>query len=179
MNARQAELERARVDFERRRNLARTGAVSEEELTSARAGFEAARAQLAGARQHLEAQLALTRGTSVAEHPETVAARAATVLSRGQGKIVASAMVLGQATHLAKVAHRSSVFLIDDLGAELDTDHGRRLLLALHRMGCQVLATSTQSPDATELGSKVPVCGFHVKHGAVVRMGADHPRASR
>lgn len=109
---------------------------------------------------------------------DSVSARAATVLSRGQGKIVASAMVLGQATHLAKVAQRSSVFLIDDLGAELDTDHGRRLLLALHRMGCQVLATSTQSPDATELGSKVPVRGFHVKHGGVIRLGAEHPRAS-
>jgi DNA replication and repair protein RecF len=103
---------------------------------------------------------------------ESAGGRAASVLSRGQGKIVASAMVLAQAKLLEKVGRRSSVFLIDDLGAELDQDHCRRLFLALGGMECQVLATSTQAPEWVETTAGAPISRFHVKHGAVQRVDA-------
>jgi membrane fusion protein (multidrug efflux system) len=77
VNARQADLARAETDFARRRALAQSGAVSGEELTATRAAYDAARANLVAANQSLEAQRVLTRGQTVENHPETVAARAA------------------------------------------------------------------------------------------------------
>ncbi|MBL8550310.1 MAG: HlyD family efflux transporter periplasmic adaptor subunit [Hyphomonadaceae bacterium] len=75
--SRQADVERARLDFERRDRLASTGAVSDEELTAARATRDAATANLAAARQALAARRALTHGATVDNHPESLAARAA------------------------------------------------------------------------------------------------------
>lgn len=77
MQAREAELARAATDFARRSKLAATGAVSGEELTAARSVRDAADANLAAARETLEAQRELTRGESVEKHPETASARAA------------------------------------------------------------------------------------------------------
>jgi membrane fusion protein, multidrug efflux system len=77
VRARQADLARAETDYARRRALAQSGAVSGEELTATRAAYEAARANLVAANESLEAQRVLTRGQTVENHPETVAARAA------------------------------------------------------------------------------------------------------
>ncbi|HVZ99616.1 MAG TPA: HlyD family efflux transporter periplasmic adaptor subunit [Caulobacterales bacterium] len=76
VRARQADLDRASADYQRRQALAETGAVSGEELTAARAAYESAQANLAAAQQNLEAQRALTRGSSVETHPETLSALA-------------------------------------------------------------------------------------------------------
>ena len=82
LRARQAELARAETDYNRRRTLAQTGAVSGDELTATRAAYEAARANLAAAGENLEAQRVLTRGQSVDNHPESAAARAAMEMAR-------------------------------------------------------------------------------------------------
>jgi membrane fusion protein (multidrug efflux system) len=82
VRARQAELARAETDYNRRRALAQTGAVSGDELTATRAAYESARANLAASNQNLEAQRVLTRGQSVENHPETAAARAAMETAR-------------------------------------------------------------------------------------------------
>jgi len=75
--ARQAELARASADYHRRQALAATGAISQEELTTARTAFEAARANLAAAREALKSQQALAPSLPLAEHPEAAAARVA------------------------------------------------------------------------------------------------------
>ncbi len=75
--ARQADLVRAETDFTRRSALAATGAVSGEELSSARAARDAARANLEAARQMLASQRTLTQGSRVETNPETLAAKAA------------------------------------------------------------------------------------------------------
>jgi membrane fusion protein (multidrug efflux system) len=77
VRVRQAEAARAATDYDRRRRLAETGAISKEELTQAQAAYDAARANLAAAGQQLAAQRALTQGTGVVDHPEARAARAA------------------------------------------------------------------------------------------------------
>lgn len=100
-------------------------------------------------------------------------APAATVLSRGQGKMVASALQIGQAALLADRDQRSTVFLIDDAGAELDAAHNERFFALLRRIGGQILATTTRNPDAD--GRYTQAAGqnmdlrqvFHVKHGEV------------
>ncbi|MBV8593683.1 MAG: HlyD family efflux transporter periplasmic adaptor subunit [Caulobacteraceae bacterium] len=85
-----ADLERARTDLTRRQALASSGAVSGDELTNAQNRFSEAQAALAAAqaaRQTAEAgaaqasgsrraNLALIAGTSVADNPDVLAARA-------------------------------------------------------------------------------------------------------
>ena len=93
---------------------------------------------------------------------------AAGVLSRGQGKLVASAMRIGQAGGLLANQSRPSLFLVDDVWTELDDDHSARFMRLLDGMGCQILATSTHEPAAAHSISAERVRVFHVKHGEIV-----------
>jgi DNA replication and repair protein RecF len=92
--------------------------------------------------------------------------RAAAVLSRGQGKVVATALKLGQASLLSSLRERSSVFLIDDVGSELDSAHSARFFELLRLLGCQILATSANKP-IDRLGFD-EFHMFHVKQGNVI-----------
>ncbi|MCX7864879.1 MAG: HlyD family efflux transporter periplasmic adaptor subunit [Novosphingobium sp.] len=85
-----ADLEKARIDFERRERLARSGAVSGEELTNARKSLASARAAVAAARAgvaiarsnrssaqgELAATQALIRGSTEDTDPAVLAAKA-------------------------------------------------------------------------------------------------------
>ncbi len=107
----------------------------------------------------------------------------AAVLSRGQGKMVASALRIAQASLLMDREQRSTVFLIDDAGAELDAAHNRRFFQLLEHIGGQVLATTTLMPEFADTDSRGVEDGalrsgwqleegqarmFHVKQGAVL-----------
>ena len=79
----QADLTRARTDLERRQALAGSGAVSGEELTTARNAFAAARAELTQAQANVraaqgqrQANLVLIQGAPLDQNPEVAAARA-------------------------------------------------------------------------------------------------------
>jgi membrane fusion protein (multidrug efflux system) len=86
----QADYDRAKVDLDRRKGLAATGAVSGDELTSAQNAFATAQASLNAAKAaqavaaanrnaavgNAAANAVLTRGTSVETSPEVEAARA-------------------------------------------------------------------------------------------------------
>ena len=90
-------------------------------------------------------------------------------LSRGQGKALASALMLAQARLLRQTARRSSVFLIDDIGAELDLPHSERFFRLLAGLGAQILATSNSGPGAISSMPGVATALFHVEHGRVRR----------
>lgn len=87
-------------------------------------------------------------------------------LSRGQAKLLALSLLLAQAAHLAAQDGRWPVLQLDDLGAELDRDHQRRVLQVLARSGAQVLVTGTE-PSPAILDLQVPVARFHMEHGAL------------
>ena len=89
---------------------------------------------------------------------------AAQVLSRGQGKAVASALRIGQAKDLAMSGKRT-LFLIDDLGAELDEKHNERYYRLLEDMDCQIVATSTEGAIGEILTRSRGGRTFHVKQG--------------
>ena len=93
---------------------------------------------------------------------------AGAVVSRGQGKILASAMMLGQAELLRRRESRSSVFLIDDIAAELDAEHAGRFFRALRSLGCQIFATSNESPGWVREVTGTETRVFHVEHGSVI-----------
>jgi membrane fusion protein, multidrug efflux system len=75
--AREADLARAKVDYNRRAALAQTGAVSGDELTTARNGLETGEAALDQAKEQLAAQQALVPNGNIADNPEVRAAEVA------------------------------------------------------------------------------------------------------
>ena len=75
--ARASDVTRTSEDYARRQHLSESGAISREQLSNARTAAQAAQANLAAARESLHAQNELVKGVGVANHPETVAARAA------------------------------------------------------------------------------------------------------
>ncbi len=76
LNARQVSLKRARDDFARRKDLAATGAISNEELAHARDELAAAEAAVASSRETFERSRALVDDTVVATQPDVQAAAA-------------------------------------------------------------------------------------------------------
>ncbi|WCL55676.1 HlyD family efflux transporter periplasmic adaptor subunit [Gimibacter soli] len=77
IKAREADVTRTKVDLDRRQKLAKSGAVSGDELTAASNAFANATAALDAAKRQLEAELVYVEGTDVEHHPEVAAARAA------------------------------------------------------------------------------------------------------
>jgi len=91
------------------------------------------------------------------------------LVSRGQQKLLASAMILA-ATGTAQAAlERPLLLLLDDPAAELDGAALRRLLDAVGSLGCQVVATSLEI-DSLDLPGEARV--FHVEHGALEALPA-------
>jgi len=76
LNARQVTLKRVREDYARRKDLAATGAISNEELAHARDELAAAEAAVAGSRETVERSRALVDDTVVATQPDVKAAAA-------------------------------------------------------------------------------------------------------
>ena len=74
VDQRRADLARAQSDFDRRRNLAASGAVSGEELGHAQDALKAARDALVAAQKSLAASSALVGTTGVADNPDVRAA---------------------------------------------------------------------------------------------------------
>jgi len=87
-------------------------------------------------------------------------------LSRGQQKILVAALQLAQARHFYLHSKQHCVLLIDDLAAELDTDHQAAFMQVLSSIGGQVFMTATDADQAIMKhwdSKKV----FHVEHGNV------------
>jgi membrane fusion protein (multidrug efflux system) len=82
VTGREADLARAKVDYDRRAALAQSGAVSGDELTTARNGLQTAEAAVDQANQQLASTKAMVASGSVASNPEIRAAEVA--LSRAQ-----------------------------------------------------------------------------------------------
>ncbi|TWI52293.1 membrane fusion protein (multidrug efflux system) [Pseudomonas duriflava] len=72
--ARKVELERARADYQRRQALAKSGAISQEELSHARDTLNAAQSAMTTAEQQLNTSRALVDDTVIASHPDVKAA---------------------------------------------------------------------------------------------------------
>lgn len=90
------------------------------------------------------------------------ARQARKLVSRGQQKLLACAMILA-ATETAQTAlERPLLLLLDDPAAELDGDSLARLMSRVAALGCQVIATSLD-PN-TRIFPDAPAV-FHVKHG--------------
>ena len=85
-------------------------------------------------------------------------------LSRGQQKLCAAALVLGQGRFVRKAMNRELTLLVDEPAAELDSDHLGRLFDAIQTLGAQVFITALE-PDALGISGESRV--FHVERGEV------------
>jgi len=74
VSERRADLSKAQADFDRRKNLTASGAVSTEELGHASDALNAAREGLIAAQKNLAASMALVGNTPLANHPDVQAA---------------------------------------------------------------------------------------------------------
>ena len=115
---------------------------------------------------------------------------AAEVLSRGQAKALVMAMMIAQGTHYRTVNEKPSVFLIDDLPAELDRDQQQKVAELLTETDCQAFITGTDveqllapwqalgwvddeasetpaSQHGREADENRMLKVFHVKHGEI------------
>ena len=94
--------------------------------------------------------------------------RAADVLSRGQLKILACALLLAQARQLESATEKTGIYLVDDPAAELDEVRRVRLGKALTAMKGQVWVTSVQADLMLDgLGDASRLARFHVEQGRV------------
>ncbi len=92
-------------------------------------------------------------------------------VSRGQQKMLVSAMVLAQAQVLRVHGVSAPVLLLDDFASELAPEFQNRLANALSRYPGQKFVTAFSMPDAFADGdSKM----FHVEHGTVRQTDAIH-----
>jgi DNA replication and repair protein RecF len=87
------------------------------------------------------------------------------VLSRGEQKSLAAALLLAQA-HIMADKGEKPVFLLDDLASEFDDEHRTRLLEASTSTGAQVWVTGTSAAPyrSTESGQRRM---FHVEQGKI------------
>lgn len=93
---------------------------------------------------------------------------AADILSRGQQKLVVSALRIAQGRLLNDTKRGQCVYLVDDLPSELDEGHRASLCRLLEDLQCQVFITCVDS-DVLKQGwrPETPVAMFHVEHGTV------------
>ncbi len=92
-------------------------------------------------------------------HP---AGKARRIVSRGQQKLLACAMILGATDVAQQATGKSMALLVDDPAAELDTAALERLMARVTGLGSQVIATALR-PEALETPQKTAL--FHVKRG--------------
>ena len=88
------------------------------------------------------------------------------LVSRGQQKLLACAMVLAATEVVQTHLEKPLLLLVDDPAAELDRDSVARLMGAVEVLGSQVVATTLDPEQA--LFSERPAL-FHVEHGTVQR----------
>jgi DNA replication and repair protein RecF len=87
-------------------------------------------------------------------------------LSRGQQKLFVIALQVAQARLLSDETGQTSLFLLDDLGAELDAENQARVIRLLAGTGAQVFITAIEMPEESGW-SEQAVKRFHVERGKV------------
>jgi DNA replication and repair protein RecF len=89
------------------------------------------------------------------------------LVSRGQQKLLASALILGASEVVQTAMGRPLLLLMDDPAAELDRVSLGRIMAGAIELGTQIIMTSLE-PDLVDFPSKPRM--FHVEHGHIVRV---------
>ena len=94
--------------------------------------------------------------------------RAVEILSRGQQKMLVSAMKIAQGLLLSQALDRKCIFLVDDLPSELDHDNRVAILSQLVSMGSQIFVTCVEIGGILDSLPGLPkLATFHVERGTI------------
>jgi DNA replication and repair protein RecF len=99
----------------------------------------------------------------VADHP------AKHRVSRGQQKLTAAAMLLGQLKCDAALGSPTSALLVDDPAAELDDTNLERVISLVVDLPAQLFVTAL-NPTIRAFERLPPTRRFHVEHGKITRL---------
>lgn len=89
------------------------------------------------------------------------------ILSRGQQKLFVCAMILAQSALLKSSTNKASIYLVDDLPAELDVVSRSKLINLLAKQETQVFVTAVEREALGDTLTRLPVKMFHVEHGNI------------
>lgn len=95
---------------------------------------------------------------------------AAEILSRGQQKLLVSALKVAQGVVFEKLTKRKCIYLVDDLPSELDTKYRQLFVDWLSRLNTQVFITGVEQEDLVSpwrAHSNKQVKTFHVERGQI------------
>jgi DNA replication and repair protein RecF len=92
------------------------------------------------------------------------------ILSRGQQKLFVCAMILAQGALLRSCANKKSIYLIDDLPAELDSVSRSNLIALLSKQETQIFVTAVERYALRDELLRLPFKMFHVEHGDVTEV---------
>jgi DNA replication and repair protein RecF len=95
---------------------------------------------------------------------------AAETLSRGQQKLLVCALKISQGLVFSQLTNRKSIYLIDDLPAELDENHRELLTHWLKKMQSQVFITGVEGDALLSSWKNTEHKMFHVKQGVVTEV---------
>ena len=97
-------------------------------------------------------------------------AAAVDILSRGQQKLLITALYLSAAKFFIRQTERRPLFLIDDFAAELDEFNIQLLLEQVSQLGSQVFLTAVEESIALKFCSAIDLkpTMFHVEHGKLL-----------
>ncbi len=88
------------------------------------------------------------------------------LVSRGQQKLLASAMIIAATETVQVATEQPLLLLLDDPAAELDSDSISRLMASVTALGCQVVVTAL---DPKALAFPEAPVRFHVEQGQISR----------
>ncbi len=89
------------------------------------------------------------------------------LLSRGQLRMAVAALQMSQTKLFNSATQRKSIFLLDDVGAELDADKREQFIDGLLKMDTQVFVTAIESTQLAFIQKYNEKKMFHVEHGSV------------
>lgn len=89
------------------------------------------------------------------------------VLSRGEQKLTVIALRLAQGMLLKKMTDKKCIYLIDDLAAELDSNHKYQVAETLLALDSQVFVTAIEKQDLSALIELTKAKLFHVEQGKI------------
>ena len=96
---------------------------------------------------------------------------AADRLSRGQKKLTVSALKLAQGALFNRMSGRTCVFLVDDLPAELDAEHGQRFCQFLEQSESQCFITCVDANSVADFWQpSTELAHFRVQSGEIERV---------
>jgi DNA replication and repair protein RecF len=89
------------------------------------------------------------------------------VLSRGQLRMLVAGMQLAQTQYLHEKTAKTSIFLLDDVGAELDEEKRKVFISRLNTSDTQLFVTAIEAKQLEFLNNYSDKKVFHVEHGQV------------